>query len=150
MHTSSDLQLHSGYFLVLVLDRLFDTLDSRIRKWKVNNKSSRNGRVSNLRRSLSRSLSSSFSSYTPKRSSSNGNGSEKETEIKDKDEVMDEKFNVAFQITAAIRYLVSHSSVVSAILPYGSLSQKAHHYFHIIVALSLCHIQGLKASQHWL
>lgn len=135
MHTSSDLQLHSGYFLVL--DRLFDTLDSRIRKWKVNNKSSRNGRVSNLRRSLSRSLSSSFSSYTPKRSSSNGNGSEKETEIKDKDEVMDEKFNVAFQITAAIRYLVSHSSVVSAILPYGSLSQKAHHYFHICSTLTL-------------
>ena len=64
---------------------------------------------------------------------------------------MDEKFNVAFQITAAIRYLVSHSSVVSAILPYyGSLSQKAHHHFHIIVALPLCHIQGLKASQHWL
>ena len=105
MHTSSDFQLHSGYFLVL--DRLFDTLDSRIRKWKVNNKSSRNDRVSKLRRSISRSLSSSFSSYTPKRSSSSINDEEKETEIKDKDEIMDEKLNVAFQITAAMRYLVS-------------------------------------------
>ncbi|KAL7540520.1 hypothetical protein ACHAXR_010185, partial [Thalassiosira sp. AJA248-18] len=87
----------SGYFLIM--DRLFETLDQRIRKWRVPR------RVSSFRGKLSRmpsinALKKSFS----------------EPKIDEK-EVMDERLSIALQISAAMVYLHKHSIIFRDLKP---------------------------------
>lgn len=83
----------------MVIDRLFDTLDSRMKRWR---NTPKHRRISSLKRSFGAPF---------------NKGEVKEEEMMDKDEIMDTKLHTAFQISAAISYLHSHNIIFRDLKP---------------------------------
>jgi len=116
----------SGYFLII--DRLFDTLDSRIRSWRngggggddTNNNNSRRRR-SSIVNSLSRrwgTLGSLRSFRKMERKGSEQPASEHPVSMVElNDEIMDERLSIALQISAAMLHLHYHGIIFRDLKP---------------------------------
>lgn len=94
----------SGYFLII--DRLFETLDQRMRRWRHPNPRER--RMRSFRRSIT---------ALPIVARTGNKESSKVQADKNKNKMMDERLSVAFQISAAMVYLHKHSIMFRDLKP---------------------------------